>query len=231
MATHILIEAIIFGFLSSLGAGEDKVFYVVPSPNAPCLHSPCRTLSQLATSTSYFNDISTKLIFLKGNHTLDSNFTMANVSKLVLRSESSSLQTRIICYKNTRFSFANMYYLLVEGLVFTGCGNNMMMSVNRLVIDSSSFIGLKGTGTALKIIKTNASIVSSYFSANILGSRCLIPFEDHHFSPLVGGAIVAYLSNVTIENSSFIGNRANLGAATFGYYSNIIYINYQEQIC
>ena len=88
MATHILIEVIIFGFLSSLGAGEDKVIYVVPSPNAPCLHSPCRTLSQLATSTSYFDDISTKLVFLKGNHTLDSNFAMANVSKLVLRSES-----------------------------------------------------------------------------------------------------------------------------------------------
>ena len=77
----------------------------------------------------------------------------------------------------------------------------MMMSVNRLVIDNSSFIGLKGTGTALKIIKTK-SIVSSYFIANTLGSRCLIPFEDHHFSPLVGGAIVAYLSNITIENST-----------------------------
>ncbi|MCG8624462.1 MAG: hypothetical protein MJE68_21025, partial [Proteobacteria bacterium] len=222
MATHILIEVIIFGFLSSLGAGEDKIIYVVPSLNAPCLHSP---LSQLATNTSYFDDISTNLVFLKGNHTLDSNFVIANVSKFVLRSESSTLQTRIICYQNASFSFASMYSLLVEGLVFTGCGNNMIMSVNRLVIDNSSFIGLNGTGTALKIIKTNASIVNSYFSANMLGSRCLIPFEDHRFSPFVGGAIIAYLSNVTIENSSFIGNRANLGAATFGYYSNISIIS------
>ena len=54
--------------------------------------------------------------------------------------------------------------------------------------------------------------MSSYFIGNALGSRCLIPFEGYHLSPLVGGAIVAYLSDVNIANSNFVGNRANLGA-------------------
>ena len=217
MATHLLAKVIMLGFLFSPGAGEDKVIYVVPSLNAPCLKPLCLTLAELATNSSYFDDTSTKLVFLKGNHTLDSNFAIADVSELVFMGGSS----RIICYQNVNFSFANMHSLQVEGLVFIGCGDNMMMSVKRLVIDNSSFIGLKGIGTALTIIKTNAIIVSSYFSANMLGSRCLIPFEDHLFSPFVGGAIVAYLSNVTITNSSFTHNKADLGGAIFGYYSSI----------
>ena len=71
------------------------------------------------------------------------------------------------------------------------------------------------------VIKTNATIVSSYFSANTLGSKCLIPFEDQSSSPFVGGALVAYLSNVTITRSSFTSNKANLGGAIFAYYSDI----------
>ena len=67
--------------------------------------------------------------------------------------------------------------------------------------------------------------MSSYFIGNALGSRCLIPFEGYHLSPLVGGAIVAYLNDVNIANSNFVGNRANLGAAIFGYYSKISIIS------
>ena len=228
MAKHLLIEVIILGFFFSLGAGEaDKViqWHVVPSLNTPCLKPPCLTLADLATSISYFDNVNTSLriVFLEGNHVLDSNLIVSNVSKLALMCDSSNLQTSIVCSHNATFSFSRMDSLQVKGLVFIGCGNNIIISVNRLVIDNSTFIGQKGTGTALQIIKTNATIMSSHFSANMLGSSCLVPFAYN--SPFIGGAIVTYLSDITITNSSFADNRANLGGAVFNYYSNISIIS------
>ena len=224
MTTNLFIQVTIFFFY--LGAGESKVIHVVPSLNAPCLKPSCLTLSQLTTNTSYFDNTGTKLIVLEGNHTLDSKFAVSNVSELALTCGSSTLQTNIICYHNASFSFSRMDSLQVKGLIFIGCGNNMIMSVNRLLVEDSSFIGQKGTGTALKINETNATIVSSFFSANMLGSRCLIPVEDHlSYYPIVGGVILAYLSDIVIINSSVTGNRADLGGAVFGYYSNISIIS------
>ena len=223
-ADFVFIQVTISVFIFYLGLGESKVLHILPSPNVPCLEDPCLTLTQLATNMSCLDDISTELVFSEGNHTINSKFAVSNVGELVLilnSSSNSSSQANIICYQNASFKFANMQSLHVKGLVFIGCGNNMVMSVNRLIVEMSSFVGQNGTGTALQIIKTNATIVSSYFSANTLGSRCLVLFEYHISSPFIGGAIVAYLSNVTITKSSFTSNKANLGGAIFAYYSDI----------
>ena len=228
MTEKLFIQGILFVFHFYFGAGEnDNVIHVVSSMNAPCIEPSCLTLSQLATKISYFDNVNTslKIVFLEGNHVLDSNFSVSNVSKLAFMCGSSNLQTTIICHHSASFKFSTMDSLQVKGLVFTGCGNNMIMSVNKLVIDSSSFIGQKDTGTALQIIKTNATIVTNYFRANMLGSRYHNTFEDHLFSPFVGGAMIAYLSNITITNSSFTDNSADLGGAIFGYYSNISIIS------
>ena len=222
--SFLFIQVTISVLIFSLGLGEDMVLHILPSPNAPCLKDPCLTLTQLATNMSCLDDISSKLVFSEGNHSIDSKFAVSNVGELVLifnSSSNSNSLANIICYQNASFNFANIHSLQVKGLVFIGCGNNMVMSVNRLIVEMSSFVGQNGTGTALQIIKTNATIVSSYFSANTLGSRCLVLFEYHISSPFIGGAIVAYLSNVTITKSSFTSNKANLGGAIFAYYSDI----------
>ena len=199
-ADFLFILVAISVFIFYLGLGESKVLHIFPSPNTPCHKDPCITLTQLATNLSYLDDISTKLVFSEGNHTINSKFAVSNVSELVLISGSfsnSSSKANIICYQNASFKFANMHFLHVKGLVFIGCGNNVVMSMNRLIVETSSFVGQNGTGTALQIIKTNATIINSYFSANTLGSRFLIPFEDHSSSPFIGGAIVALVTKPT----------------------------------
>ena len=132
---------------------------------------------------------------------------VANITKLSMITNSSS---NISCQCNASLIFENITQVSLQGLRFIGCGSNELSSVKNFTIKNSSFIGWKGTGTALKINESIATFIEFSFLFNVKGTYAgplwIYPFwrnllnydiltdSDYAF---VDGAIMAIHSAVT----------------------------------
>ena len=234
----IFLKVSILALTPSLcfGSKESKAYYITPSTSTVCPAEPCLTLSQFANNVSYLKPNTIVLMFLRGNHSLDSNISVKSIKKISMLqySSSSHLSVRIICQQNVSFKFTNISYLLIKRLNFFGCGNNQVLRVDQFLIEESTFIGQKLRGSVLELIETNMYIVSSSFISNKLGSyRGPIRILEHQnvekrvaVYAYVGGAIIANQSNLTIMESMFEGNSAEVGGAMFATLgTNITIIN------
>ena len=201
---------------SSFEFGGSELFYIAPSS---CRVKPCLTLSQFAANTSWLQS-NTSLIFLRGNHSLNLEVTISDIYNFSMFSNLAlagfQVDTQVICQQNANFKFDNISYLWIKGLRFVGCGNNRVLSVNKLIVEGCTFHGQRNSGTALEIIHTNASIENSHFISNTLGSCCCHFIGPNSFCAHVGGAItIATHSNVTILKCMFVGNSAEIGGAVY----------------
>ena len=60
------------------------------------------------------------MVFLPGNHTLDTNITVANVTMLTMHGESSSGNIpTVVCAGSFHLIFINMVDLKIDSLAFT----------------------------------------------------------------------------------------------------------------
>ena len=221
------------------GFGQSKVLYITPLQSTPCLEKPCLTLSSFAANTSWLIELNATLVFLPGNHTLGSDVSVSNISYLSIFPKSSfkgSQNPIIICWRNANFKFDNVEHLLMRNLKFVGCGKNRLYSVSQFLIEGSIFLGINGSGTALEIVDTNASIINCSFIFNKAGSyRGPIGVLEYWKQNIdanisvysyIGGAVIANKSNIVIARSQFEGNSAKVGGAIFAELgSNITIIN------
>ena len=76
----------------------------------------------------------------------------------------------IKCQYNTNFVFDKIGQLVIQQLMFVGCGNDRVLSCPNFAVANSTFIGQNGSGTALELINTTASIFSNSFAFNTIGS-------------------------------------------------------------
>ena len=106
------------------GFEESIVLYIKPSPSAPCRKQLCLTLSQLTANTTLkYLKLSTTLIFLPGNFSLESEISVINLHSFSICSNSSM----IFCQRDASFRFENIDNLHIRGLNFVGCGNNLSL--------------------------------------------------------------------------------------------------------
>ena len=221
-------------FIVTFQGQELEAVYVVPesSPNRSFDGEPCITLSEFAANNLKSVE-QLLLVFMPGYHTLDSDIYIVNVSRLSLilsDDYSSSEMASITCQHNTRFYFEHIGSVVIGNLTFLGCGNNKVLSCDRLTVEGSTFIGHNESGTALEIIKTSACIINKCsFVSNTVGNyRGLFkdPFNSSVFGfAYIGGALITYQSHAIIANALFEGNRAELGGAIFVIASNVTIIN------
>ena len=69
------------------------------------------------------NSINTTMVFLPGDHTLDTNIAVANVARLTMRGESTlSNILAIVCNGPVGLSFTCMVEFKILSLAFTSCG-------------------------------------------------------------------------------------------------------------
>ena len=75
----------------SLGFERSRMLYVTPSSSIQCHMEPCLTLNQFAKNSSSWMSLNscTILIFLAGNHILNTDFLIADVTKFSMLSTSS----------------------------------------------------------------------------------------------------------------------------------------------
>ena len=211
--------------------------YYITSSNSPSDLCPT-TSSCLNFSHFTANNVSsnTTLVFLSGNHHLDSELYVSNINALTMLSSSENSVPVITCTQQSSFILVNISDVRIAGLEFR-CSGNRVQAVNQFILENSSFQGQENTfGTVLEISRTtNAHIVNSFFMFGTMGNfREHLSFLEYLqrtffgtilLSANVGGAVIVNNSNLTIRNSHFEGNGAQVGGAIFSESNSSITIN------
>ena len=215
----LVIVVVHVNLLSSTLDGKTTL-YITPSSSIHCHTEPCLTLSQFAQNSSRWLSLNTTLIFLAGNHTLDTVLFISNISNFSMLTTSTSEGTRyvfIVCKDHAQLIFDLTDDLWINGLKFIRCGSNRFTSVKNFMIDNCTFQGQNGSGTALDIADTNLTIVNSSFVSNRVGT-CVETFDvaiKSNVSIRIGGAIVVSTSNINITKCNFLENSAEMGGAMY----------------
>ena len=208
--------------------GGHQVYTILAHCNG---ENPCLNLSAIAANTSYYLKLNTTLIFQQlegGRYHLDREFSASDEEILELSGDLASADgVSIFCRDDGRLKFNNISQLSVRNLNFVGCSATIEQ-VDQLILDNCSFDGENAIGSALHLSQVvNTEISGSTFTSFTVGTyRNLVQFldeVDHPYSLVqvesydarIGGALVVTNSSLTITNSHFISNSAQLGGAMF----------------
>ena len=211
-----------------------NVYHITPLSSDPCPVEHCFTLSQFAgNSTNYLKAINTTFVFQPGKHSLEFQLLLGNVNTISMLANSTLPSDSVItCQRDARFEFVAVSNVNISGLNFLGCARNKVESVDLFTLEDSSFVGQEDiNGTALELVETSANLVRSSFNYNkgdkIHHVRYWDYIESFRFvSAMAGGAISATRSKITVIQSMFEGNSAEVGGAIFSELnSNITIIN------
>ena len=195
---------------------ECHLYCVIPSYDAPChCQDSCLTLSEISTNTTYYLDSNTSLILQPGDHTLDSNLTVSNISVFKLYSE-GSLTTRITCNQFASFYFFEVSTIEITGLEFVACTRSSVTRSDNFALQDSILISENGSSTALVLNQTlAASIVNCSFqgaAVSIVHQSFVvtndISISDNKANP---AALMVYDSSVVFNGSTtFTSNQGTL---------------------
>ena len=213
-----LVAALLINTLSYCSA--KNVYCVTPTANScsSCPHDThCATLSEYAQEAELYFTSDTTMVFLPGDHVLDRNTIVANVSRLTMRGESSSDNiATIVRNGSVGFSFTNMVDFNILSLAFSSYNWSFSYgshpASNSALILKNSYATLvncffhDNIGTALAVNNTNAALIDIEFTHNQCGCESL---GDSSYCKL-GCGITALNSNLTFTgNTTFLDNRRN----------------------
>ena len=161
------------------------------------------------------------MLFLPGDHVLDVNITVANVSRLTMRGESSSDSTTVVCNRSVGFSFTNMVDLNIYSLAFTTydrfwsygshpASNSALLlrsTQNAKLVDCSFHDNI---GTALTVHNTNITLIGNN---EFLHNQC--GCESFSERCNLGCAITALNSTLTFAGNNIFRHN-NVGVSEIG---------------
>ena len=214
------------------GASQRNYFF-----HSHCDHGvPCLNLSMVTANISNNIDMNTIFVFQEGIHYLDSEISLTGVEIILQTNNQTSESATIICRGNAKLTFINVSQLSVSRLNFIGCSATVTL-VNHFILEDSMFDGQNANSSALKICQVNAEILGSIFMSYITGTHQksvqFLDEVDHPYSLVhvlshnarIGGALVVTSSNLTIIDSHFANNSAQLGGAIFVELGSYMIIN------
>jgi len=218
------VAALLISTLSHCSA--ESVYCVTPSVTScsSCPHNSanCTTLSEYAQEAGLYFTSNTTMVFLQGNHTLDTNITVTNISRLTMSGESSSgNRATVVCSGSVGLSFTSMLEFKIDSLAFTSCSRLLkyymivpgypslksghivavldLQSTQHTELVNCSFHDNKN-GTALVVNNTDITLTGN------------TEFTDNRAcgNITLGGGIIAVSSNLTfIGNTTFLDNSAS----------------------
>ena len=75
------------------------------------------------------------MVFLPGNHTLDTNITVANVARLTMHGESYSGKiATVVCGGLVGFSFTRMVDFKINSLAFASCSRKYAIYLPHILL-------------------------------------------------------------------------------------------------
>ena len=196
----------------------------------------CLTLQQFASNLDNYLRNNTTLIIQPGNFTLRLNLTISNVGYFAMYHNSNPGDT-LLCNKDTKLQFRSVTNLWIQNLHMSGCAGNHIEHVIRFFLINVTFGGLAHAldssynGSALVVSESEGSITHCHFSQYYFGtSHSSFSFNSNSYMNVsmkrvttwIGGAMVIIHSNVTIVQSNFTENRAQLGGAIYAENDSII---------
>ena len=235
MSSHYLAQCLLVFLLVYADVTYSKVYYITPSPNGPCpsQNFSCLTISQFAANSSY-NETDISLLFLPGNHTLDRELLLAQVNNFSMTRYGLDNETVTVIVECStrygRFRISETTSVSLKGLHFISCGSNSVSQVKWLTITCTKFQGVQNRNTVLKLNEvSNATIVKTYFLSNSLNypniNRLVSVNEmlDYVYFQrnTPSGALYTSFCNVSIINSKFMHNRADIGGALVAHNSSL----------
>ena len=148
------------------------------------------------------------MVFLPGNHALDTNITVTNVVKLTMCGESSSgSRATVVCSGSVGLTFVSMVEFKIDSLAFAFCSRYYPLSYFTLLLQSTQNAELvncffhDNLGTAL-VVTTNTSITLAGNEFTYNQYHCLQSSVCKG-----GGAVTALSSNLTFTgNTTFFDN-------------------------
>ena len=190
-------------------ARAHNTYYVKPTNDTQCPGEPCLTLSQYIQESGKYFISNTTMLFLPGEHELDSTFLVENVTSLALQGNTSSLPelpSKIVCINRMgNFEFSLMEQLDIRALHFVSCGLNetfigpygqaiIVLNTEDFYLETCILESSPSTALYLNSI-TNGSLLNNTF----VGNKAI------HY----GAAMNVYSSTVMFTNNSFLNNERN----------------------
>ena len=221
--TVVLMTALLINTFSYCSA--ENVYCVIPATTScsSCPHDSlnCTTLSEYAQEAELYFTSNTTMVFLPGDHILDTNITVANVDRLTMCGESSSGKiATVICSGAVGLRFTRMVEFKMCSLAFTSCSRYAIIVLDYIYTPVYAAMYLQSTqytelvncsfhdnnGTALLVHNTNITLAgNTEFTHNRACGKILL-----------GGAIIALSSNLTFTgNTTFLGNSVIAGQCPF----------------
>ena len=156
--------------------------------------------------------------------------------------ESQDNETVVIecASRSARFAVNKTSFVSIKGLHFIGCGSNIIYSVEDFIVEDTIFQGVEGEGRGTALVLGEvafAKITKSSFNLNTPGNNSQRHYvrefvRDRKISEYylelrlndlvsVGGALLTTSSNITVTDTKFVLNTAELGGVLLAYQSNI----------
>ena len=217
----VLVAALLINILSHCSA--ENVYCVIPTvslcSSCPSNSTHCATLSEYAQEAETYFISNTTMVFLPGDHILDTNITVANVTRLTMRGESSSGNiATVVRNGSVGFSFTNMVNFNTYSLAFTSYNRSwsygshpasnsalLLQSTPSAKVVSCSFHD--NLGTALVVTKT---ILTLKENNSFIQNQCTC----QSFSEMCGCGITAFNSSLTFTgNTIFLENNGGFSGA------------------
>ena len=188
-----------------------NTYYIIPTPCWPCPTNHGLTLSEYAQQADRLSAANTTMVFLPGDHFLDTHIVVAHLATFaMLKSPSTRLEkaTRIICSQPIGIFYQNTSFVKVDGLQFVSCGRNA--SIPALLVDTVECFEIHN---CIFQNTLGSAVVVEYSSMFLSGVN---RFEANNWT-CEGGGIRCFRSNLTLTgNNSFVNNKATRGGGIFG---------------
>lgn len=184
---------------------KSSTYYISPSSNngwCPDVSSRCLTLYEVTTNIT---DLNVSVILMSGNYSVESNFTIAGLEEFSLIQTESHSPVIINCGASSRLQFNYGTYIYIKGITFRGCLDTKVRSVDKFVIENSTFLVASPSmyyGRALIVRSSKVIIIRSHFISFQAGKKS-------------GGAMYFLKSNVLISHSTFVNNSAQNGGVVY----------------
>ena len=192
----------VFLLLVVLHSTSGAVLYVTPIPGTPCPAKPCHTLSQYAHNVSEYISAHTTFVFLPGDHSLDTDFNISDISSLLLLGNTSSLPlltSRVVCSNTNAAMIAvkNVSTLAITALNVFSCHNSVAVKVHSVENCTLSSFHLSNS-SPLHVHYSTVVLQNGTFTNNT-GTGC-------------GGSLRVEDSNITLTGTNSFVNNNCLGS-------------------
>ena len=225
MALTVIIIEVLFLFLlfstRTCSSGVAPVYYVKPTPDTKCPGNPCFTLSEYAQNASQYFTSNGTFDFLPGNHSLDRDITVFNVSSVSLsfigqQSNASQVLSWITCTEPAFFNFTRVKEIKVDALGFSSCGRgNISDRPCALYFDFVLHFSIENSFF-------EHSLASSLLVSLSSGTMENVSFINNTASQYGGAVLIFNSSLIFLGATTFSGNKAGLhGGAMYAQYSSI----------